>query len=162
MTRVLTLVLHLSRFVHAIAGASLVFAMLLTLLDVILRSPWLQMPIPGTYELVGFAGGIAIGLAMPLTSWGRGHVYVDTFLAWLPRRARAAINVGTRIAGAALFVVLAWNLCALGLDLRASGEVSPTLELRYYPVVFGLAAASVLQAVVLLCHIDMIRRGAYE
>jgi TRAP-type C4-dicarboxylate transport system permease small subunit len=160
MARILSAVLKVGNTIHIIAGVSLVLLMALTLLDVVLRS-W-GTPIPGTYELVGYAGGIAIGLAMPITSWRRGHVYVDTFLARAPRRLQMIVNVGTRLVGLSLFLVLAWNLVRLGLDLRASGEVSPTLELKYYPVVFGLGVASLLQAMVLLCQIEMIRRGEYE
>jgi TRAP-type C4-dicarboxylate transport system permease small subunit len=160
MDRILSAVLKVANGLHIVAGVSLVFLMLLTLIDVVLRA--CGTPIPGTYELVGYAGGLAIGLAMPVTSWRRGHVYVDTFLAWLPRAVRTAVHIGTRLVGAGLFAVLAWNLVCFGLDLRASGEVSLTLELKYYPVAFGLATASAVQAVVLLCHIQLVRRGEYE
>jgi len=160
MAWILSAVLKVGNGLHIVAGVSLVFLMLLTLVDVVLRA--CGKPIPGVYELVGYAGGIAIGLAMPVTSWRRGHVYVDTFLARVPRPVRTAVHIGTRLVGAGLFAVLAWNLVRLGLDLRASGEVSLTLELKYYPVAFGLAAGSVVQVVVLLCHIDLVRRGEYE
>lgn len=160
MARILSIIRRAGEGMHILAGVSLVFLMVLTLADVILRA--FNRPIFGTYELVGYAGGLAIGLAMPMTSWCRGHVYVDTFVNMLPGAARATVNIGTRIVGAALFAILAWNLIRLGVDLRASGEVSPTLAIKYYPVVFGLAAASVLEALVLICHIGMIRRGEYE
>ena len=160
MARLLSIIRSAGDCMHVVAGVSLVFLMLLTLVDVVLRA--FGAPILGTYELVGYAGGIAIGLAMPVTSWQRGHVYVDTFLAWMPRAVRTAAHIGTRLVGACLFVLLAWNLVRMGLDLRASGEVSSTLELKYYPVVFGLAAAAALQAIVLLGHIDMVCRGEYE
>jgi TRAP-type C4-dicarboxylate transport system permease small subunit len=156
MAQILALVGWISNGMHAIAGASLVFLMGLTLLDVLLR--WYGAPIAGTYELVWLAGGIAIGLAMPVTSLKRAHVFVDTFLWLMPRKARVCIRITTRIVSALLFAVLAWNLVDFGLDLRASGEVTPTLEIKFYPVVFGLAAASVLQALVLLAHIDTVRR----
>lgn len=160
MNRFLALIRWIAGAMHAVAGVSIVFLMLITLLDVILRA--FGKPIFGTYELVGYAGGLAVGLAVPITSWSRGHVYVDTFLLGLPRAGRAIVNILTRLVGAALFAILAWNLVRLGLDLRASGEVSPTLAIRYYPVVFGIAGACVVQALVLLCHIEMIRRGEYE
>jgi TRAP-type C4-dicarboxylate transport system permease small subunit len=160
MARFFSAVLTVGNGMHFIACSSLVFLMLLTLTDVLLRQ-W-GTPILGAYEIVGYLGGMAIGLAMPVTSWQRGHVYVDTFLTWLPRIARAAVNICTRAVCAGLFVVLAWNLVRLGLDLRGSGEVSPTLELKYYPVAFGLAAASVVQTIVLLCQIVMACRGEYE
>jgi TRAP-type C4-dicarboxylate transport system permease small subunit len=160
MVRLLEGVRRICRGLHGVAGVSLVFLMLLTILDVVLRA--FSRPIPGTYELVGFAGAVAIGCAMPLTSWRRGHVCVDSLLGWLPSRARAAFQVATRLAGAALFGLLAWNLVGFGRDLRNSGEVSPTLELHYYPVAFGFAVAAGFQAVVLLADLVKIRRGEYE
>jgi TRAP-type C4-dicarboxylate transport system permease small subunit len=160
MTRVFAAVRAVSRLLHGVAGVSLVALMLLTVLDVVLRG--FRHPIPGTYELVGFAGALAIGFAMPLTSWMRGHVYVDTILARLPRRGQAGVHLLTRLAAIALFALLGWHLLRFGLDLRASGEVSPTLELHFYPVALGLAGAAFLQAVVLLCDIAKILRGEYE
>ena len=71
MNRIFAWVQGVCRFLHGIAGASLVFLMLLTIADVVLRA--FHRPIPGVYELVGFASALAIGLAMPLTSWRRGH-----------------------------------------------------------------------------------------
>jgi TRAP-type C4-dicarboxylate transport system permease small subunit len=160
MTRLTGGVETLCKALHWVAGAALLMIMLVTILDVVLR--YHGRPIPGTYELVGFAGGIAIGLAMPLTSWRRGHIYVDTFLTLLPARVRALFNLVTRLAGFALFLLLGWNLCRMAFELRASGEVSPTLELPFYPVVLGVAAAALLLSVVLLCHIVLILRGEYD
>ncbi|MFA6109034.1 MAG: TRAP transporter small permease [Candidatus Latescibacterota bacterium] len=151
---------QVSRWLHGVAGVSLIFLMLLTILDVVLRA--FRRPIPGTYELVGFAGAVAIGCAMPLTSWRRGHVYVDFLLGRLPPRLRTTSQVATRLVAAALFGLLAWNLVAFGQDLRASGEVSPTLELHFYPVAFGFAVAAAFQALVLLADLAKIRQGEYE
>jgi TRAP-type C4-dicarboxylate transport system permease small subunit len=156
----LAVVQRLAQALHGIAGASLVFLMLLTIADVVLRA--CRTPIPGTYELVGFAGALAIGFSLPATSWVRGHVQVDFLLGRLAPSGRAVLHVFTRLLAAGLFALLGWNLVQFGLDLRASGEVSPTLELRYYPVAFGLAAASVLQAVVLLGDLARRSRGGYE
>ncbi len=176
MTRILAIVLKSSRVLQWIAGASLVFLMVLTICDVLLRTmfsaiphaagfdflrSWIK-PIPGTYELVGFAGGIAIGLAMPFTSWVRGHVFVDTFLTPLPKRVQMGIHITTRLMSAGLFLLLGWNLIRFGLDLRASGEVSLTLQLPFYPIAFGLALASFVQVVVLLCDIVISLRGGHE
>lgn len=150
----------LSRLLHGIAGISLIFLMALTIADVALRA--CHRPIPGVYELVGFAGALAIGLAMPLTSWNRGHVHVDSLLERLSPRGRQAMKIATRLAAIGLFLTLGFNLVRFGLDLRASGEVSPTLEMPFYPVVFLLAAAALVQAGVLLCDIAKVVRGTYE
>ena len=83
MKRSLDAVKTASSALTAVAGVALVLLMLLTIADVVLRL--LGRPIPGTYELVALAGALAIGLAIPLTSWMRGHIYVDSFLSRLPR-----------------------------------------------------------------------------
>lgn len=160
MKRVFERVRSISQLLHGIAGMSLLFLMLLTIADVVLRA--FRHPIPGTYELVGFAGALAIGLSMPFTSWTRAHVHVDSLVSRLPPRGRRAMQVVTRLMGAALFLALGYNLIRFGWDLRASGEVSPTLELPFYPVAFGLSAAAFLQTAVLLCDIVKVARGEYE
>ena len=160
MTQVLEGVRRTSRVLHGIGGVSLVFLMLLTTADVVGRA--FGRPVKGTFELVGFAGALAIGCALPFTSWIRGHVHVDSLVSRLPPTGRQVLHVSTRVLGIGLFVVLSWNLVRFGLDLRASGEVSPTLEMHFYPVVFGVAVACLLQAVVLACSLASIFRGDYE
>jgi TRAP-type C4-dicarboxylate transport system permease small subunit len=160
MTRVLGIVRGAARGLHAVAGVSLVFLMAVTCADVVLR--FLRHPIPGTYELVGYAAAVAIGFTLPYTSWKRGHVCVDSIIGRLPKRARSVFHVVTRLLAIGLFALLGWNLVRFGLDLRDCGEVSPTLEMRYYPVVLGLALASFVEVVVLLCDFAKIGRGEYE
>lgn len=160
MTRVLAGVRGVGRVLHMIAGASLVFIMAITCADVVLR--FFRHPIPGTYELVGYAAALAIGCTMPYTSWMRGHVCVDSIIGRLPKAARSVFHVFTRLLAIGLFALLGWNLVRFGLDLRATGEVSPTIELKFYPVVFVLALASFVQIAVLLCDLAKIVRGEYE
>lgn len=160
MKRALTTIHNLSRLLHVIAGISLVFLMLLTLMDVTLRA--FGRPIPGTYELVGFAGALAIGLTMPITSWRRGHVYVDALLVRFSPAGRNAFHIATRLLAVALFLLITWNLVRAGLSLKADGSVSQTLAIPFYPVVFGVAVAAFLQAVVLAAHVVKIVRGEYE
>jgi TRAP-type C4-dicarboxylate transport system permease small subunit len=75
MALVLALIYRLSKLFNFVAEAALTFMMFLTVADVILRS--LRRPIVGTYELVAFSGAVVIGFSIPLTSWMRGHVWVD-------------------------------------------------------------------------------------
>jgi TRAP-type C4-dicarboxylate transport system permease small subunit len=160
MTRALEVVRKTARVLHGVGGVSLVLLMVLTVADVVLRA--VGRPIPGTYELVGYAGALAIGFALPFTTWIGGHVHVDSLISRLPETCRRVLTVTTRLLGMALFSLLAWNLVRVGLDLRAGGEVSPTLELRYYPVAFGLAAACLLQVVVLFCAIPALFRSDHD
>jgi TRAP-type C4-dicarboxylate transport system permease small subunit len=134
--------------------------MLLTIADVVLRLS--GRPIVGTYELVAMSGAVAIGASLPLTSWMRGHIYVDALLTRLPPPARAALNIVTRAMVLALFSVVGWNLVKYAIDLAKSGEVSPTLRLPFWPIVLGVSAGCFVQCVVALSDVARILRGEYE
>ena len=160
MKRFLDAVKGASSALAAIAGVALVFLMLLTIADVVLRI--LGRPIVGTYELVGLAGAVAIGLSLPLTSWVRGHIYVDSFVARLPRAPRTVLNVATRLLVLALFFLLGWNLIKYALDLRRAGEVSPTLRVPFFPVALGVGVSCLLECLVMVADIVKIFRKEYE
>ena len=151
---------RVSRGINVIAGIAITFIMLLTVSDVILRS--FRRPIVGTYELVAFSGAIVVGFAIPLTSWLRGHIYVDFFTGKLPKTARSVFNLITRCMGIGLFLLIGWNLIKVGIDLQQSGEVSLTLQLPFYPVAYGVAVSCFVQCLVLLADIAKIFRGSYE
>jgi TRAP-type C4-dicarboxylate transport system permease small subunit len=150
----------LSRFLNIIAGISLTFLMLLTVMDVILRT--LKTPIVGTYELVAFSGAIVIGFAVPLTSWVRGHIYVDFFILRFSKTVRNIFNIATRFLVIILFFLIGWNLIKYGIDLQKSGEVSLTLQMPFYPVAYGVAVCCFVQCLVLICDIVKIFGGEYE
>ncbi len=160
MERLLNGVGRLSRFINVIAGLAITFIMFLTVLDVILRS--FRRPIVGTYELVAFSGAVVVGFAIPLTSWMRGHIYVDFFTGKLSRTARSIFNLFTRCLGIGLFFLIGWNLIKVGMDLQQSGEVSLTLQLPFYPVAYGVAVSCFVQCLVLLMDMVKIFRGEYE
>ena len=152
--------LRLSKWSSFVGEITLTCMMLLTVSDVILRS--FKRPILGTYEVVAFSGAIAIGFSVPITSWMRGHVSVDLFTSRLSRKARDAVNIGTRCLVIALFVVMSWRLISYGMDLHRVREVSMTLRLPFYPVAYGLGLAFFVQCLVLSCDILKILRGNYE
>ena len=151
---------RVSRGINVVAGIAITFIMLLTVSDVILRS--FRRPIVGTYELVAFSGAIVVGFAIPLTSWLRGHIYVDFFTGKLPKTARSVFNLITRCMGIGLFLLIGWNLIKVGMDLQQTGEVSLTLQLPFYPVAYGVAVSCFVQCLVLLADLVKIFRGEYE
>jgi TRAP-type C4-dicarboxylate transport system permease small subunit len=150
----------ISSFMNAIAAIALTFIMLLTTLDVILRI--FKSPIVGTYELVAFTGGVIIGFAVPMTSWARAHVYVDFLVQKLPEGRRNIANIFTRLMVIVFFIIASVNLFKHGFYLFKTHEVSPTLQLPFYPVVLGIAVACVLECFVLIADIVKIAGGKYE
>lgn len=153
-------VFRLSRYLNGIAGLAITLIMVLTVMDVILR--FFGRPIVGTYELVAFTGAVVIGFAIPLTSWMRGHIYVDFFTGKLQKNVRSIFNLITRGMGIILFGLIGWNLILVGMNLQRSGEVSLTLQLPFYPIAYGLAVSCFVQCLVLLTDAVKILRGGYE
>ncbi|MCM2252809.1 MAG: TRAP transporter small permease [Ramlibacter sp.] len=133
---------------EATAGLTMLFMMLLTGADIVGRL--IGRPIPGTYELVSFAGGVIAGLAMPATALARAHVVVDLMTANLSARASRWVQRATRATGIAVLGVMTWGIVGVGNDLRGSGEVSAVLALPFYPVAYGMACAFFVSALAML------------
>jgi len=152
----------LAKILYWIAGMAIVAMMLLTCTDVILRlgvtlyhryhlwflSPF--KPIPGTYELVCFLGAVAVSFAMAHTSVEKGHVAVSLIVQLLPKRAQALIGSITSSFGLIFFALICWQSILYANDIRTSGEVSLTLELPFYPFVYGISFAAAAVCLVLL------------
>jgi TRAP-type C4-dicarboxylate transport system permease small subunit len=141
----------LSRFMYVIAGIALAGSMFLTVADVILRQ--FKVPIVGTYELVGLLGAVVVGFAIPQTSRLQGHVIMDFVTSKLPQSWTKPFHVLTRILAIFTFAIIAWELWALGNDLRKSGEVTLTLQLPFYPVAYGIALCCLVECLVLFVDI---------
>jgi len=150
----------ISRFFNIIAGISLTFLMVLTITDIILRG--FKSPVPGTYEVVAFAGAVVIGFSMPLTSWLRGHIFVDFFILKFSQKGRDVFNIATRCMVIILFFLIGWNLIKYGIDLQKSGEVSLTLQMPFYPVAYGVGVCCFVQCLVLVCDVVKISGGKYD
>jgi TRAP-type C4-dicarboxylate transport system permease small subunit len=153
LNRGLTLV---TRGFNALAGTAVVVMMLLTCADVILRL--FRRPIPGTYEIIGFLGTVAISFSLAYTSLEKGHIAVELLVEKLPRRVQAGVESVTLLIGAALFALITWQSMAYAADLKQSGEVSVTLTMPIYPFIYGIAAGSALLCLVLL--VESLRSAA--
>jgi TRAP-type C4-dicarboxylate transport system permease small subunit len=160
MNGFLSFVFRLSKGAQTIAGVTLIGMMGITVTDVILRS-W-GRPLLGTFELVALMGAIVVGFSVPFTSWVRGHIYVDFFLSRLPGQGRKGVQIFTRLLSLGLFAMIAWNLIKMGTDLQRSGEVSLTLQMPFFPIVYAIGACCFVQCLVLVADIVKILENRYE
>jgi len=134
-----------------IAAMAIVAMMSLTCADVTLRM--FRKPIPGTYEIVSFLGAVAVSFAMAHTTAERGHVAVSLIVQLFPKRLQGIIEGVMSIFGIILFGLIAWQSVLYGIDCQRSGEVSLTLQLPFYPVIYGLAVGAVVVCLVLLADL---------
>jgi len=139
----ITAIKRSSAWLNVGSEITLVIMMMLTVLDVTLRT--LGKPIVGTYELVALAGAVVIGFAVPQTSWERGHVFVDVLIENRSSLVRNCFFVGTRLVGIGIYALLSWNLLRKGMVLYRAGEVSLTLAIPFYPAAFALSLCFFVQ-----------------
>ena len=151
MEELLSKVKGISQFFYIIAGITLTFLMFLTIADVILRL--FRRPIVGTYELVAFSGAVVIGFSMAMTSWAKAHIYVDFFILKFSQKVRNIFHIATRCLGILLFLMIGWNLIKHGWYLYKTGEVSPTIQMPFYPVAYGIGISCFIQCLVLFYDI---------
>ncbi len=149
-----------SKLLNVVAGISVTAMMVMTVADVFLRAG--GHPIIGTYEIVALLFALVIGFGIPQVSLDRGHVYMEFLLQKLSRKAKNAMNIFTRLLCMGLFALIGINLFNVGAGFRASGEVSPTIQLPFYPVAYGVAVCCLLQCCVFLYEMVRIWKGQYE
>jgi TRAP-type C4-dicarboxylate transport system permease small subunit len=139
---------ELARLLYWIAGTAIIIMMVLTCGDVILR--FFRRPIPGTYELVCFLGAVAVAFAMAHTTVEKGHVAVSLVVRLFPARIQGLVEGITSTFGFVFFALIAWQSVLYGHDLYTSGEVSLTLQLPFYPFVYGIGFSAAAVCLVLL------------
>ena len=151
---------RVTRIFIDIGGVALTFMMCLTVADVVLRS--FGYPILGAYELVGLSLAIVIGFSIPKVSMDRGQVYMEILLERLPAKNRAVLNTFTRILCIILFGIIGWNLFLVGNEFHATGEVSATIRIPFFPIAYCIAICCFLECLVFISDIVKIWRGQYE
>ncbi len=141
--------LLLARRLDMIAAMAIFSMMALTCVDVFLRY-FFRKPIPGTYEIVALLGAVAVSFAMAHTLAEKGHVAVSLVVQILPKRIQGIVESIISIFGIILFAIIAWQSILYGVDCQRSGEVSMTLQLPFYPIIYGVAFGAGVVCLVLL------------
>ena len=141
--------LLLARRLDMIAAIAIFSMMALTCVDVFLRY-FFRRPITGTYEIVALLGAVAVSFAMAHTLAEKGHVAVSLIVQLFPKRIQGIIESIISIFGIILFALIAWQSVLYGIDCQRSGEVSLTLELPFYPIIYGVALCAGIVCLVLM------------
>jgi len=160
MANPINILRFISKFLNIIAGIAVTFMMFLTVADVLLRAG--GHPIIGTFEIVALSLALVIGFGIPQVSLDRGHVYMDFLLDKLSKRGKNVMNTFTRVLCLILFAFIGYNLFNVGARFHASGEVTATIKIPFYPVAYGVAVCCLLECCVLIFDIVRVWRGQYE
>ena len=148
MKKVFDAIKYLSRLMYWIAGVAIVFIVLLTVCDVVLRR--FRMPISYTFELVTFVGAIAIGFLIPHTTLIGVHVSTDFVIEKVSERWKKILHFVTRCLGIGMFAIFSWRLFILGNNFKRIGDVTPILQIPMYPVPYIIGICCVVECLVLV------------
>jgi TRAP-type C4-dicarboxylate transport system permease small subunit len=140
---------------QVVAGIGLIFMMVVTLVDIIMRA--LGRPIIGAVELISFSGAVIIGFAIPYSSWMRAHIVVDFLVERLSPAGKRIMEFATKLTGLVLFLFMGINFILYGLTLMKTGELSAGFRIPYYPITFGLALSCFLESLTLFA--DLLKLG---
>lgn len=119
------------------AGIFLVLMVFLTSANIIGRQA--GIPISGTFEAMGFLGAVVFGLSLSFSHSKKEHLYVSILFDKFPKKVGRAARFMSNLGGIVLFSSLGVQLVKTGINLQRVNEVSETLRIPYYPVVFILA-----------------------
>jgi len=123
---------------NMIASAALMLMMVLSCADIFMRYLF-SRPITGTYDVVGLSGAVLVSFALPYTMLKKGHVAVELLVQSLSRGKQLVIETFSHLLGISLFLVMVWQAILLSRDMKAAGEVTPTVHLPFYPIVYCMA-----------------------
>jgi TRAP-type C4-dicarboxylate transport system permease small subunit len=139
----------LNKWLLIIGGAAVLALMALATGNVLLRI--VGMPFRGAYELVSFLGAVVTAFALGYTQKRKFNIVVDILSDTFPKAIKRVLDGIGYLIGMVFFAVVAWVVIRWGLRIAASGEVSETLKIVYYPFIFcvGLGFAVLCLALVI-------------
>ena len=127
----------LSDKMKMVGAACLMGMTLLTCVDVVGR--FFRRPVLGSVELVGFMATLTVVMALPYTHRLRGHIGVEMLVLMLPERKQDIVDLCTSFLSLLLFTVVTWRMVAYAGTMKRSGEVSMTLEIPEYILIYTTA-----------------------
>jgi TRAP-type C4-dicarboxylate transport system permease small subunit len=140
--------LRVNQLLLTVGGVFLLAMILLTCSNIVLRIVW--VPVRGTFELMGFFGAVVTTFALGYTQIRKGHIAVDVLINTFSPRTRRWLNIVNSVLGLVFFSLVAWQMVLKAMTLSATGEVTETLRIAYYPFTYGVALGCGALALVFL------------
>lgn len=150
----------LNKILMGIAGLFLVAMVALACANVVCRG--INMPVKGTFELMGLFGAVVAAFALAGTQIQRQHIAVDVLIKSFPKRTRRILGALNYLIGTALFLLAAWQTGLLGTNLWRVHELSETLRIMYFPFVYAVSFGCVVIALVLMIELLKVLGGGGE
>lgn len=146
-----------SKWVNYVACLALAIMVVIVLADII-GNKLFKTPVPGGIELVSYFSVIAISFAIAETQLAHGHIEVEMLVTRLPKKAQKIIATFVYLLSITLFIILCIRSFKYGTALQASGEVSMTMALPYYPFVWAMGFSCIVVILALIMQLFKLLR----
>lgn len=137
----------LNKLLTLTGGALLVGMILLTCANILSRQ--VIVPIPGTFELMGYAGAVVTAFALGYTQFTNGHISVDILVNAYPKPIKRFIFIVNHGVCCIFFLIAAWYIVQKAITLKNANELSETLRIIYYPFIFAVALGCLILSLAL-------------
>lgn len=127
-----------SRLLDDIAGWGVVAVMFLVVVNILLRS-FLNSPIQGIYEITGFITAVVIGFGLAWCAVQKSHIAIEFIVEKMPLKVQKAIHVVSGVLIMVFLMFISYRVFFHGFKVIASGEVSATARIPFYPFIFMVA-----------------------
>ncbi|MCF8107277.1 MAG: TRAP transporter small permease [Desulfohalobiaceae bacterium] len=140
-----------------LAGILLVGMMLLTCADVV--GNLFGYPVLGSEEIVSLCAAVLLAFALPMVHRDKGHIGVDLLYLRFPPLLKRINNIFLSLISGVFFFLTARECYEYGNELKATGEVSSTLQLPIYYVLYAISVACFILFLVLLFEFISLVKG---
>ncbi len=151
MKKIAGLVDRISQFLRIIAGILLVFIMSITCLDVI--GNFFGHPILGVEELVSILASITMAFVLPIAHKKKAHIGIDILYRRMGQTFKTFDDIFVSLISGALFLAATVQCFKYANDLKRVGEVTSTLQIPKYILLYGVSMGCGVLFLVILCEI---------
>lgn len=151
MDRFNAVISRLSQWFDRVAQIALAMMMLVVVANILSRSVWQSFT--GTYEIAGYLGAIVIGFALANCAAKDRFIAITIVFERFPNRIQDIINIIVSIMGLGLFIIASVYSAKMATDIYQAGELSPTMRIPFYPLIYVLAFCFLVLGLVLLMNI---------
>lgn len=149
------LALFLNRMSNAInhslawlACGCLLLMVFITVINAVLRAN--RMPFAGTTEIIGWLTALTTAFGLGYTQVNRGYVEIDALVKRLPPFWRKITRCAMLLACAVFSGLISFKLGEYAITVYRNGNLSETLQLPFYPLIFLLALGFAALALAML------------
>lgn len=93
-------------------------------------------PFPGATDIVGWLAAVTTAFGLGYTQVKRGYVEIDALVERLPLYLQGLIKRIMLFASMAFFSLVAWQSALYGLKVAKNGNLSETIHIPFYPLIF--------------------------